>query len=286
MKIQVFLALALGLASCSDDSKNEATASSTSLELNFKARAGDQLLDCDSEISSLGQNEVRASLEDLRFYLHDLKAYDASGTSYNLDLEDNDWQSDGVVLIDFQNKADKCSGDSKDTNTSITASVATSSITAIEFTLGVPADRNHKDSAEASSPLNIPSLLWSWQAGYKFARIDIKPEGGITRPSDEAFSSTTFNFHLGSTGCSGDPSQEEEVECTNPNRISYRLDFNPDSNDTIVFDLAKLLENSNLSSDQAVASGCMSGATDPECQAIFTAIGLSEDSEQSIFSVE
>jgi hypothetical protein len=42
----------------------------------------------------------------------------------------------------------------------------------------------------------------------------------------------------------------------------------------VEFDLARLFESSDLLADKGGAVGCMSGLDDPECPAIFAALGL------------
>ena len=134
-------------------------------------------------------------------------------------------------------------------------------------------------------------MYWSWQAGYKFARIDFAPVGGITRPGDDNFNGTSFNFHLGSTACTGDAELGEGVSCEKANRPTIRLDnFKLDK--TIHIDYSRLVSEINLSIDQGGAAGCMSGSTDPECLSMFTAIGLDlgtgenlSEQQQVVFSL-
>ncbi len=46
------------------------------------------------------------------------------------------------------------------------------------FTIGVPFDFNHNDAATAPSPLNLSGLVWMWDDGYEFMRIDAVPTTG------------------------------------------------------------------------------------------------------------
>jgi hypothetical protein len=99
-------------------------------------------------------------------------------------------------------------------------------------------------------------MTWSWAGGYKHMRLDV--DG--------------WNIHLGTTGCSLDDNNEN-LDCSSarPNRPVYTFENIDTESSAIVFDYAALVENSDITTD---AGGCMSGATDPECAALFTNLGL------------
>jgi len=62
----------------------------------------------------------------------------------------------------------------------------------------------------------------------------------------------------------------------------------------VVLDIAQLLQGSNVKEDLGGAAGCMSGATDPECVPIFSALridlttgrSINEGSGQTVFRTE
>jgi uncharacterized repeat protein (TIGR04052 family) len=92
------------------------------------------------------------------------------------------------------------------------------------------------------------------------------PDGTITV--------ATWMLHLGSTGCKGDPLTGEITSCASANRMSVRLaSFDPDKQ-RVVLDLGSLLSETDLNQDGGGATGCMSAATDPECEPIFEKLGL------------
>ena len=267
---------------------------SRQVNLNFEALANGQTINCGTKLTGLGTAGSEAMLEDFRFYLYNLALIKDNGDSVAVTLDQNAWQAGNLALVDFQNKADKCSGADKEIHTTITGTVTdtVSSFVGVRFTVGVPEDRNHTNPAQATTPLNIASLQWSWQSGYKFMRLDVAPIGGISRPSDANFSSTAWNFHLGSTGCTGDPALNQVVTCSNSNRPEVTLsNFNLNTS-RIRIDYAALVEASVLGLDEGGPAGCMSGKTDPECNPVFPRIGLSLDTGnadasivQKVFSV-
>lgn len=123
-------------------------------------------------------------------------------------------------------------------------------------------------------------------------RLDIAPEGGISRSTDPTFSGTTWNLHLGSTDCTGDAQSGASVTCGRNNRPEIAFGaFDPALNH-VFLDYASLVSGVDLSEDGAGPAGCMSGLTDPECVTIFSALGLNLTSgetdtalQQSAFSV-
>ena len=245
----VLLSFSAFLWSCGDD--DSSTTTPTNVTIDFAAVAGTQSIACDTVLTGLGLNEESATISDFRFYIHDIALTRDDGSSESISLEDNAWQSDGVALLDFQNKADSCSGDDKETRTTVTGTVSNgTSITGISFTLGIPETLNHQDQSSASTPLNIISLFWSWNSGYKFLRADVTLTDGITRPSDDTFSGSSFNIHLGSTGCTGDATQGDVVTCTNANRKQVSLDNFVIDESTVTLDYAALIANNTLSVDE------------------------------------
>ncbi|WP_020408297.1 MbnP family copper-binding protein [Hahella ganghwensis] len=282
-KLTPFFALplsALILIACSSGgststSSNDSTI--TTVTIPFQASANDIQIDCDADLTGLGIAGTDATVKDFRFYIHDIELTTDASRTLALTLDTNPWQSNGVALLDFQNKSDSCEGDAKETHTSVTGSVNLNegeSVNGVNFTVGLPTVLNHQNLTEADSPMNIPSLSWGWQVGHKYMRLDIAPVGGITRPTDGTYNSTNWFLHLGSTDCSGDPALDEEVNCDRINRPKISLDNFTLGEDTIVMDYGVLIANNNLGQDEAGPSGCMSGSTDPECQGIFTALGL------------
>ncbi|MEE3190491.1 MAG: MbnP family protein, partial [Pseudomonadota bacterium] len=140
---------------------------------------------------------------------------------------------------------------------------------------------------------------WNWQGGYKFTGIDVAPVGGWTDPQDSERTGNRWNMHLGSTGCPVSVSDLESgtdpEPCENPNRpeITIELGAIDVEQAEIVIDYAALVSGVSVAQDEGGAPGCMSGTTDPECEAVFANLGLGLDlgtgenaeSEQSVFSV-
>ncbi|MEZ4450904.1 MAG: metallo-mystery pair system four-Cys motif protein [Nannocystaceae bacterium] len=276
------LALAPSLVLACSDGHDDTAASDTHdthdtstedrhVEIKLSAVVGAAPFACGVEFTDLGTTAAAAKFSDARFYVHDVAVYDAMGTRTPVMLHDNEWQGQGVALLDFEDATGECVG-TPELNASITGMIPGDvTPTAVEFTIGVPEDLNHLDSSAATSPLNLPAMFWSWMGGYKFMKVDLTATGG---PS--------FNFHLGSTMCTGDTSAG--YTCAYGHRVTLRIDLSPDA-DTLLFDLAALVAASDLTTmnDPMVdpVKGCMSGASDPECPAIFATLGIEASSNDT-----
>ncbi len=264
----LFPALISGLAltACGEsDSEN-----SQDIEIKFSAVVGSQPFACGTDYVDVGTATTTFNAHDLRFYVHDVELIDDTDQTHSLTLtNDGKWQNDRVALLDFE---DGCMDGTTDTNASIKGTIDSSAtITGLRFKIGVPEEINHNDQATAESPLNLTGMFWSWMNGYKHLRLDGQSTG---LPG--------YRLHLGSTACSKDA--QDKTTCTNSNRPSVELS-NYSADKTLVVDVAKLLGESDLNTNTMdTPPGCMSGPTDPECQPIFKALGLS-GSAQSFISV-
>ena len=233
------------------------------VEIQFKGAVGHDEFACGTAYSGIGTADSQLLPSDFRLYVSQVHLLELGGAEVPVQLDqDGIWQHDDVALLDFENGSGPCNAFGNEaTNTTIRGMVPAGVYTGIKFTLGVPFDLNHGNASTAPAPLNFTAMFWNWQAGYKFLRVDN--------------ASGAFQFlHLGSTGCeSGGPSQPPSV-CASPNRPTVEITgFNPDHS-VIVADLKTLLAGNDLSTNAGGAPGCMSDSNDPECAAVFAALGL------------
>lgn len=246
--------------------------------IEFAAYAGQTPAVCGTPLAALGTTQINAALRDLRFYVSNVALIDKAGEAVPLTLAQNEWQiqeaSDSLALVDLENAVDACAAKGTvASNPRITGTVPAGDYQGLRFTVGVPSRWNHTDYAVAASPLDVGALAWSWQSGRKYLQLEVQPDGGVQRPAPAA-SGTTFHVHLGATGCTGNPVTGETVNCTRPNRAQVQFDvFNPVT-EKVVLDIAALLQQSDISQDLGSSVGCMSGASDPECAAVFQQLGL------------
>ncbi len=319
--------------------------------INFEGWVGSDRFACGESYDRVGASETTITPNDFRFYVSDVALIDEDGNAVPVELkQDGKWQYQNTTLLDFEDGTGACDNGTTDTNTTIVGTLPEGDYQSLQFTLGVPKNLNHDDAAIAPSPLNLTSMWWNWQGGYKFLRADLETDGAISNVSSQTthsqgghsdmqvnqqhtsthsqggshttvqtnsqtgifkngqgthsqtsttthhqgmdhgnmnhgdmnhgkegmdMSSNSYLIHLGSTGCK-ESSKSELFGCVNPNRATITLsDFDVDDN-VVVADLAELLYDTDLSSNQAnTATGCMSSPEDGDCASRIQRLGLS-----------
>ena len=259
------------------------------IDLHFAAAVGDQPAACGQSYEGIGSQATTIEIQDLRFFVHDIALIDGMGQAVPLTLaQDGLWQYETLALLDFEDGSAACQdGGTAELNAVVVGTIPDGDYVGIRFTLGVPFALNHHAVDAAPSPLNLPSMFWNWQGGYKFARVDLLNDN----PDSPA-----WYWHQGSTGCeSAGPMEGPTEECARPNRLPVEFTSFDVASDTIVLDLAMLLDGVDVSQNTMdTAPGCMSGVTDPECIALFPKLGLDLDtgacigdcSDQQVFRVQ
>jgi uncharacterized repeat protein (TIGR04052 family) len=279
--------LSLGLVSASLPLLPSRTlaAAAQPITLRFAAKVGNQPFVC-GQTYRLGQPATPQTLSDFRFYVSGVALIDANGQSVPLSLtQDGKWQYQTVALLDFENKTAACANGTPDLRDQILGTVPSGTYKGVKFSLGIPFELNHADTALAASPLNLTGLWWNWQLGYKFARIDLQRPltPGMPQPAADGHGGhgghghggSGFPIHLGSTGCQSTGTTDKPERCLNPNRATIRFNNFDFQKNIIVADLARLVGITNLSQNQTqTAPGCMSEPNDQDCDHIFTNLGL------------
>jgi uncharacterized repeat protein (TIGR04052 family) len=266
------LAAAAVLAACGGGGDDDGPQTVT---LNFAAYAGSTPVKCGTAVAGLGSGNVAAQIKDFRFYVSNVKLVKADGSEVALTLAANDdWNltsgGQAITLIDLEDATGACSAGTAATNAVVTGTVPAGNYVGVKMTMGVPFALNHTDYAVATKPMDVQAMAWSWQSGRKFAKIEVTDPDGTTG----SWVAKTFNFHLGSTGCTGNPASGETVSCTAANRMDFSLAaFNP-ATQKIAVDLQALLAGTDITVNRASAPGCMSGGTDPECLHVFEALAI------------
>lgn len=255
-----------------------APATEKPVSVDFVLKAGERPAACGAPIDGIGGRRVQIS--DARLYVHDIRLTTNDGRSVPLTLAETPFQHDGIALLDFEDATGACRS-TPATNTRLTGTVPPGAYSGLSFVIGVPAPANHTSATTAPAPLNLAAMGWSWQAGRKFIKIELDPEGGITRPAGRP--GATWHLHLGSTGCEGDPVQGEAVTCSRPNRIPVQFPAFDPQGQNVVVDLAVLFDGTDVGRDGGGALGCMSGPDDPDCPGVFRQMGLTPPTAQPPF---
>lgn len=256
-----------------------ALAQQVPVTLRFEASVGERPFSCTGKYEGIGTTRSTVSMTDFRFYVSNVRLVRGDGTEAPVTLDqDGLWQHENVALLDFEDGSAGCANGTPELRDLVEGTVPAGDYTGVRFDLGVPFALNHQEATVAPSPLNLTRLFWSWNAGYKFARIDLRTTG---QPQG-------WMIHLGSTGCepAGSPSTVP-VSCKHPNRAVVDLPAFRPGRDVIRFDLAALLAEANVDANQEqTARGCMSGRDDQDCTPLLRALGLTDDAPtQRVFSV-
>lgn len=237
-------------------------ADATPLSIRFAARVGGEPFACDRSYQLQG---VTVAPLDLRFYVQDVSLVTRDGREVPVQLDTRaPFQTPEVALIDLENASGTCGADAQ-TNDSITGHVPAGDYTAIRFSNGVPDKLNHGDPKQFPPPLKVPGMSWSWLLGFRFLKAELTTESGADADAGAAAGGA---FHLGSTGCSGNPSAGD-ITCKKPNRNRVQLDGYQPGKSVIVLDLARVFGGSDLSQLQECHS-----ASAP-CESMFASIGVS-----------
>jgi uncharacterized repeat protein (TIGR04052 family) len=271
------------------------------VKIRFLAEVAGKPFSCKATYTNIGAAKSAVQFGDFRLFISDMTLVDDGGKKVPVDLDqDGIWQFQNLALLDFEDGQEGCSGGSPQLRDVITGRVPVGNYKGLSFTLGVPFSLNHADPILALSPLNLTSMFWTWQGGYKFLKIDILnnalSHGHVHDHSahmsggqgQEAIS--IFSLHLGSTGCQSASQTKAPTSCNQPHRIHVEFSkFDPKTN-SIVIDPADVLSAVNVSMNtKGTSPGCMSFAADPECEKIFPKLGLSYEGrasgQQSLFKV-
>ncbi len=251
-----------------DSATDSAADTSTDMPvtLQFAARVGSEDFGCGTTYSGLGTTSAEATGGDFRFYVSDVRLVTSTDDEVPVALTpDGMFQSADVSLLDFEDGTSACMSGNSALNSEVVGTVAPGEYTGVRFVVGVPFELNHVDVATAETPLNITSMFWNWQGGYKFLRIDLVVGSG------------GYNMHLGSTMCtSGAPTEPPTAECMRPNRMEVSLDGFDIDTSVIVADLAELVSDADLTANtMGTPPGCQSFPTDEtDCLPVFPKLGL------------
>ncbi|MBE2319388.1 metallo-mystery pair system four-Cys motif protein [Solirubrobacter sp. CPCC 204708] len=271
------LALALALSAA------PAQAQQQKVDLKFTAVAGDEPIACGTPIPGLGSTAQAAQLQDLRFFVSEVKLIRRGGKQVPVKLAKNSAfrvtrDGVGVTLIDLEDGTGSCSVDgSAAMNDVVRGTVPKGKYVGVRWTVGVPFALNHTDAPAVPAPLNSAAMAWSWQVGRKFTKIEFADPGGATG----AWSAKTFFIHLGSAGCEGNPATGATVKCAASNRPAVKLKTFDPAGQQVAVDVGAMLAGNDITLNRGNAPGCMSGPDDPECAGIFSAFGLS--GKQTVF---
>lgn len=244
------------LAACGGDDSTSSTniplSEDTPFTINFKAINNELDVNCDNAADGIGPDDAYSiGVTDLRFYISNVKFYDAQGLEITTTLDDTDFQlnhTDGsVALIDFTD-ADSgyCSAAQEGTartNTAIHGKTSVDTIASLSFDVGVP-QTLMKSVIEASdnvadTPSPLGEMHWSWAGGYRHFVMNF-----VAMNNDNNIMVENSDFHIGSRDCGSSGKALSDLDtCGLINTPVVMLDgFDPNIH-TVTVNLASIFEN-------------------------------------------
>lgn len=218
------------------------------------------------ESYTLGSTGQEVSLTDFKLFLSEVTLLRSGGEEVTARiLTEEPWQYEGVALLDFEDASGSCANGTPQVRHHLRIKAPThDDYTGVRATIGVPFELNHEDVSALPSPLNLPSMFWSWQGGRKFFRLDGKLADG-----------SGLRVHLGSTGCMGD--QGDISLCQRPNRARFEVSGHDPTSHLLLLHVDELFSSLDLTPAMETPDAsviCMSGPDTPPCEPIFEALGV------------
>jgi len=284
LKTAIVITAAAGCALAAAGAAQAAGSETQPVSISFALMAGGKQVGCGASLADLGSGHASGKLHEARFYVHGFALIDAKGERTPIALTQNDWQYADVALVDFK---DAHGGDAACTpahpakNTIVSGAAPQGAYVGLEFSVGAPVESvvdgksvsiNHSNVETAPPPLDITGMAWNWQAGRRFVTIEVIPPAPVVKRDGSR--SRSWMVHIGSTGCKGNPATGEIVSCAHENRFPVIFDRFDPKTQRVELDLTKLLAESDLTIDRGGAVGCMAALDDPDCPAVFAALGL------------
>lgn len=288
-----------GSSSSSSDNNNPPMAETKTLKIPFAAKAGETDIQCGTPVSGLGASDTSGQFEYAAWFVYDVKLVTEAGDVATQMVENEAQNAEyDFAFLEFRDilggctNADQLPYDSTNNLVTVTTDVDPSQVKGIKFKLGMPYEPNHTVETKYQQEKAYYAMLWNWQAGFRFMRVDLIPDGGFTQDGT-LYEDKTFNFHLGATGCEGDP-----VACAQPNNTTEFVLTNDQfvvneagTGTKVKFDYAELVSGMDLTVDEGGSKGCMSALQDPECTPMFYNLGIPLDttpgrSDQKVFSLQ
>lgn len=275
-------ALLLGLAACTDKDKDgdlppvdsDTGPDILNLSIPFVAELDGQPVSCNRDVQYQGSSgNATVRFRGLRMYVVNVGLVDASGNTTLLELEQNAWQHERLVLLDYEDNTENCREGTPETNNLVVGSVPGGNYVGLAFTIGVPEELNHTDiSAATPAPLAQPAMFTGALYGYHYFKLDMTTVG---EPGG-------YPIHVHASGCITDEFGNP-AGCTGANTVVYEVPSFDHRTQQITLDLSELLSRNNLDRNGTTpapaslptAPGCQSDTTDPDCQSFFTSYGLS-----------
>lgn len=255
----------------------------TKVAIPLAAEIGGKPFSCGETFAGLGSPAAEVQAVDFRLFVSDAAPVKADGSLQPIAQDqDGQWQLDGLALLDFKDGSPARANGTEGTNTTLRGTVPEGDDTGLSFAIGVPFAQNHVDPTVSAAPLTTTPMFWTWQAGFKFLRIDLVPTAmtemagmATAEPGAGHGDAKGWFLHLGSSMCDAASKTDAPKSCASENRMAIRLDGFDAATSTVVIDPAPVLAATDLLVNAPETSpGCMSFPGDGDCVPVMARLGL------------
>ena len=290
-RLSVVLACALSVLACSCSQRP------TAFSFRFAALVDGKEVQCTDDLQGFGpKHDLHVGLNDLRFYISNVRFKDSSGNDVDVTLDTNEFQyaspEGSVSLIDLAgNTEGTCASSSvansegtARTHTAITGTTSTRDVSSVSFDVGVPQavmKKNIATNTPEGSPSPLNEMYWNWNSGYRhfiwnFAVRDVVGATG------------EGHVHIGSIDCA--PGGEAKAlgdrdACTFVNTPAVSLASFDLTANIVGVDLRKVIDGQDFVTPiydpktfevigQGLGVECHSFPTQDDCPPVFGSFGL------------
>jgi len=275
--------------------------------LKFSAVDGSKPVDCTSRLVGFGPDgKDTVGLNDLRFYVSDVRFIGADGASVPARLDSNDFQlnqpAGSVALVDLTGtSAGSCTpgnvqfgeGTAR-TNLVVSGMSPMANAKEVSFRIGVPQPLMQAAVAATSqedAPSPLAEMYWNWATGYRHFVLNHTVDTADGRHGDGY-------VHIGSTGCGPADSKAlgDRPRCDYVNTPLVRLPWTGSGSLSIGIDIRAILGNLPFVAPvydqktmavigQQPGTSCHSGM-EGDCDKVFTTFGISRETGEDVAAAD
>jgi uncharacterized repeat protein (TIGR04052 family) len=288
------LSAALCLVGCGSDGAD--SPAPREFALKFAAMAEGKHIGCEDRVEGLGPDGGDSvGLADVRFYVSNLRLWDAAEREVALTLDENEFQYSSQVgqvsLVDLTgNSQGSCAGNAiafaegtKRTNDAITGKTVVEQVKGVSFDVGVP-QAVMQDVIASHTPEGAPSPLaemqWTWASGYRHLVMNFTVSDARGRTGDGY-------AHVGSRDCgpADGLALEDRPRCDFVNTPQVTLENFDLEQGVVTLDVPRLLADLlfiapvyDLETFEVIGEGpgvaCHASPAQLDCAKLFEHLGL------------
>ncbi|MCB0323276.1 MAG: metallo-mystery pair system four-Cys motif protein [Bdellovibrionales bacterium] len=294
-----FLAASLLAAASLPACSGGGGSSRSEVAIQFMAVHAGAEVTCDTPIAGMGTDgATTVGMGDLRFFVSNVRLFDAAGQEIPSELIANDFQytdeTGSVALVDLTGNASGFCTDSAiafsegtaRVNNQVVLDAQSSDVASIRFDIGVPQAlmKNVLSTYSAEdAPSPMGELHWSWAGAYRNFVLNFTVQDANGAPGEGY-------VHVGSRDCGGNGvvALTDRDACGRLNTPQVELaHFNP-TTDTVAVDVGELLHGLSFVTTlydseppfnpigQGVGAACHSApvSAQPDCGPVFANLGV------------